>query len=239
MRHLLPRAWAIAVLLVLAGASLAAQTNDFALTVSSVIHKPTAAEAGPYLVSNVAIGNGGKFDNDIPRITSKCLALAGVTTHDLLIVHNGSSKDLVFDGRRGQTTSPYLASSRPKYDNPGKPEGIMPGNSKQEVWGFDQSIVVPANSTVPLILFLTDWNPQLDTSPRDYVLTFGLWEVSQTPAQYTFEVELFIPGPSGGKGQTACVADPYGGMPVGVIIAAAAGLVAILPRRVKLLLRKA
>jgi len=152
----------------------------------------------------------------------------------------------VFEGRRtapalvsppnppNTSPVPALISSRPKYDNPNKPEGVMPANTKQQVWGFDASIVVPANSTVPLIMLLTDWAAQLDTSPRDYILVFGLWEISQTQATlYTFETELSIPGPSGAKGQTSCVADPYGS-PAGALLLISAGLIAILPRRIRL-----
>ncbi|MBX3474319.1 MAG: hypothetical protein KF754_08045 [Planctomycetes bacterium] len=227
--------------LALFAGSLAAQA-----TITTVIHEPSAADAGPTLGAATVvnpdynplqpngqpqflplIGNGSGISNELDSISDEFYALGGTTTHDLAIMTNNTGADITVD-----PTTLVVAQIRPKVSPPGAPEQANPGLLVQNVYGFSNAQFTIANgASGVLLLLVTKWMGSLDTSPRDYIITFQFNNTAPGGGPITIDAPLTVPKVGGNNSSGGCTVATSGGMPRGAAILAGASAVAILTRR--------
>lgn len=231
--------------------ALAAQSS-IGLSCRTVIHEPTAEDVGTYIqglqIPNPdydpnqptgqpqflpAYGNGKGISNELDSISREMYALGGTTTHDLIVLTNQSGANLLIDG---QNNPPRITEIRPKKSPANAPEQVSPGHFSQIVIPYSNAVIdSPDGSNAQLCLVRTKWFAQLDTSPRDYIVTFEFDDISPGGVTLVLEVPLTVPEVRGGQGG-ACVASG-GSTPGGVVLLGAGAVFAIANRRK--LLRKA
>ncbi|MCC6463809.1 MAG: hypothetical protein IT463_00560 [Planctomycetes bacterium] len=241
----------LAVTAALFGGSLAAQVTP-GLSIDQVIHEPSEGDVGPYIGAQTVpnpsasvpgqpatlpcYGNGGGYHNDLDAVSADFHAIARTTTHQLAVLTNNTGADIIID-----VPTIALASSRPKTDVPTAPEDAYPGAFStpaggQSIYGYDSvSVSVPNGSSVAVWMWVATWPASLDTSPREYILT---WTFDDTVSATTMSVEvpLVVPEAGGGSDGSGCVTD---GKPDrnSLLLLAMGGMAAYVTRR-KLLARR-
>ncbi|MBE7492183.1 MAG: hypothetical protein HS108_10560 [Planctomycetes bacterium] len=236
-----------AVVLAICGGALSAQ-----LSISTVIHEPSPADAGTYLANQTVpnpdynplqpngqpqnlplIGNGKGIHNELDSVSDEFYAIAATTTHDLAILTNNSGADITVD-----PTSLQIAQIRPKVTVPQAPEqanpGILVAYPPDPFSNTNYTIANGASSV--LCLVRTKWKSSLDTSPRDYIITIQFNNVATGGGPVTIDAPLWVPEVGGGKSGGGCTT-AHRDLPGGVALLAGGGLVAILTRRKRLLRR--
>ncbi len=230
-------------------------TTITGLSVNSVIHEPSKTEAGPYLSSlqvvNPAydslqptgepqflplIGNG-KGLHFLDSVSGEFYALGGTTTHDLCILTNNSGADVIVDLDYGvpNITPPspgrLMLTSTEAAVNPAEaPQQASPDpTATLSIYGYDASAVsVPNGSSVAIFLLVTKWANYLDTSPRDYILTFNFIDVATgNPATFTANMTVPKAGDEEGGGCQASNSN----LPAGFALVAGGAMAAIVFRR--------
>lgn len=257
MRKVLPVALLPLAAMALFGGLLAAQSTP-GIAVTKVVHEPEGADVGPFILTQVlpnpdydplqptgqpqfipAWGNGRGLSNELDSISSELYALGGTTTHDLCVMTNTTGADLLIDTRVppiGPGPGVVVTGMRPAIQLPSAPEQISPGHSQMFVIPYDQSqVAVPNGSTVAVWMLVTKWFSQLDTSPRDYFVTFQFNNIAPTPpgpngpGPKVVDVPLTVPRKNNAK-SGGCVASESG-LPQGVALLAGGTMYALTRRR--------
>lgn len=231
----------IAAVLTLFSGALAAQA-----TIDTVIHEPTAADAGPTLGAATVpnpdynplqpngqpqflplIGNGNGISNELDSISDEFYALGGTSTHDLAIMTNNTGADITVD-----PTTLQVAQIRPKVVVAAAPEQASPGFLVAPTpYPFSNASFTIANGTSSVLLLLvTKWMYSLDTSPRDYIITFQFNNTAAGGGPMTIDAPLTVPEVGGGSGSGGCVATE-GGSNRGMMLLAGGAMFAIVSRR--------
>lgn len=229
---------------IFAGALAAQAAATPGLRITQVLHEPGAGAVGPYIDSltipnpNQGIpgqpatfkvyGNGKGYHNELDDVDEKFHAIASTTTHQLAVLENNTGADIIID-----VATIVLSAINPINSPISAPEAqlqfLTPAGHTTYVYGFDQNAVsVPNGSSVSVWLWVAKWGEALDTSPRDYIC---VWTFTDTVSATTMVVngDLTIPKAGGGDG-SGCVANPRQS-PVGLMLLAAGGMVAIVTRR--------
>lgn len=227
--------------LALFGTSLAAQVS-----ITTVIHEPSASDAGPTLGAATVpnpdynplqpngqpqflplIGNGSGISNELDSISDEFYALGGTTTHDLAIITNNTGADITVD-----PTTLQVAQIRPKVSPAGAPEQANPGLLSQNVYGFSNAPFTISNgASGVLLLLVTKWMYSLDTSPRDYIITFQFNNTAAGGGPVTIDAPLTVPVVGGDSGSGGCTASSGGSLPRGMALLAGTAAVALVTRR--------
>lgn len=246
----------VIALIVVFGSALSAQLTP-GLSVQTVIHEPSATEVGPFLSSQMVAnpfydelqpngepeflplyGNGSGLHH-LDSVSGEFYALANTSTHDLCILTNSTTSDIIVDLDYATPSPGALALT-------GRRAAVNPENAPQQdtpdpvatlnIHGFDPAAVsVPAGSSVAIFLLITKWGPRLITSPRDYFLEFSFTDIA-TGTEMSFEAKLTVPKSGGEEGGSGCVAT-NGRFPRGLLLVMGGSMFAMLTRRE--LLRKA
>lgn len=246
------KALLIAVVAVFGGL-LAAQSTP-GIKVTKVVHEPNSEDVGPYIRTQTipnpdfdplqptgqpatipAWGNGRGISNELDSISSELYALGGTTTHDLLVLTNTTGADITIDTAvppLGPGPGVEVTEIKPSVVVPSAPEQISPGHSFMTVIPFEaQQVQVPNGSTVAVWMLVTKWNDQLDTSPRDYIVTFQFENIAAAaPGPMVVDVPLTIPRKDG-EDAAGCAVDSPRGFPQGAALLAGGAVLAITRRR--------
>lgn len=240
----------LAVVVAAFGCGLAAQR------IKSVVHEPAASDVGPYIVTQLYVnpnydplqpngepqflpvyGNGQGIYDELDSISGEMYALAATTTHDLIVLSNNATNavNMIIDCDPTSVTYISVSSIRPKNNVAAAPEQDNPGFVTQTIYGCDgTSLNVPAGSTVAAWLVVTRWFDLLDTSPREYIVTFQYNDLTPvTGGLKTVEVPLIVPEVRGGQGG-GCVVSGDRSLPMGVTLIAGGAAVALISRRKRL-----
>ncbi len=254
--------------------ALLAQDPTPGLSVDSVIHEPTASEAGTHLASlsrpnpaydplqptgqspTVPLIGNGKGLSHVDGVSGEFYALGGTTTHDLCILTNNTGQDIIIDMDYGQpgVTPPspgalLLVGTRAAKSPEDAPEEPAPDEQAFINFGYAEDVYASTNfingivgtnsasvpvqngSSVAIFLMVIKWARYLDTSPRDYILTFAFTDIASN-TEMVFEAKLTVPRAGGSEGE-GCVARGSN-LPGGLAVAAGGGLAAMVLRRRRL-----
>jgi hypothetical protein len=179
----------------------------------------------------------------VDSVSPEFYALAGTTTHDLFYVSNTSGSDVQIDldpGSAGQLNlvqirpikSPTLAPEAPSPDSLatsfiGFGEGVAVTGANCLVGVSGGAVSVPNGSTVVVGMLKIKWGRFLDTSPRDYILTFEFTEVS-SGVRSAFEAKMTVP--KSDSQESGCVASDSS-IPRGLLVVVGGGMAAMVTRR--------
>jgi len=215
------------------------------LAINTVIHEPSATDVGPFIslqtVPNPdynplqpngqpqflpAYGSGKGLSNELDSISPEFYALASTTTHDLAVVTNNSGADIVVDG-----TSIQVAQIRPKRDVAAAPEFANPGALSINLIPYDGvSFTIQNGTSAAAWVLVIKWAASLDTSPRDYIITFQFTDTATSTA-VTVDAGLTVPKVGGDTGNGSGCASGDNGGPQGLGLLAGSGMAAIVVRR--------
>ncbi|MDH5640964.1 MAG: hypothetical protein OEY28_06690 [Nitrospira sp.] len=241
----------LATVLALISAYLPAQAAfDFPIT--NIIHEPTADQVGTFISQqqiknpdyNPVQPNGqpeflpvygsgkGGYDNELPSVSGEFYAIGSTTTHDLVVMKNNTGGDIIIDGNETSTDFIKILEIRPKNDVEAKPEqsdpGLDPIQPPKAIYAYAAQVLIPAGATAAVFLVVLKWDEQLDTSPRDYIITFSMFDIS---TQQTIIVEAPLTVPEvGGPKNNGC-ASGGNGLPTGLAFLSGVALAAIIRRR--------
>lgn len=228
-------------------ASVAMAQPTAGLSIDTVIHEPSADEVGPYIQSiqvqnpnfdplqpngepefHNVYGNG-KGLTHLDDVSSEMYALGGTTTHDLIILTNNTGAQIIIDG-----ASIQIAQIRPATDVDGAPEQASPDPAAApEIYPFvNGNIDVPDGSSTSVWLVTTKWADMLDTSPRDYIVTFQFDDTNSGNTMIV-EADLWVPTVGGNDG-SGCTVSPKQELPKGLLLLATGVMAAYVYRRRRL-----
>jgi hypothetical protein len=235
------------------GSVLAAQSTT-GIRISKVVHEPTEEDVGPYIKTQTianpdfdplqptgqpqtipAWGNGRGISNELDSISSELYALGGTTTHDLLVMTNTTGADIPIDTAippLGPGPGVVVTEIKAGVIVPSAPEQISPGHLWMLVIPYEaQQVQVPTGSTVAVWMLVTKWRDQLDTSPRDYIVTFQFENIAaMAPGPKVVDVPLTIPRKDGAN-SPGCSIDTQRGFPQGAALLAGGAVLAVTRRR--------
>ncbi|MCF6228203.1 MAG: hypothetical protein L3J82_05990 [Planctomycetes bacterium] len=218
------------------------------VTGTTIIHEPSASEVGPYISGimvpnpDYTLNNGqpeqvpvygnGKGLSNLDTVSGELYALAGTTTHDLLIITNATGAVITMNG---VMTTLQVGAPRPKYDYAQAPENGQPGWVAGPVlYPYDNtSVSIGIGSSAAAILVVTRWMTSLDTSPRDYIIPIQFEDLASSTTMVV-EVALTVPYTDNATGSGCCTLSK-GGLPAGLLLIAGVALAAVLRRRRKVL----
>jgi hypothetical protein len=233
------RIFLMLVCAVMAGGLMAQVEVTSGLSIDTVIHEPSTSDVGvviaamrephpnaglPGYPDETNVYGNGRGLHHLPDITDHLYALAGTTTHDLVELTNrtGATIRIVF-------SSLQIADRRAVIGEDAVGEANFPDQTATpELIGVDNNVLdIPNGTTAAAWLVRTRWAARLDTSPRDYVVTFQFLDDISGEDKFV-NVNLRVPAVD--DRETGCVASENRA-PLGLALLGMGAMAAYINRR--------